>query len=142
MACVLACVDLSPVTDALLAQASRLAKALGVELVVLHVAEPEPDFVGYDPGPQSVRDAVAGRLRETHRALDARVAEIEGARPLMVQGQAAEAILDHAGRLGAELVVLGSHGHGKLYDLIVGSVASDVVKKATLPIVLVPDPGR
>jgi nucleotide-binding universal stress UspA family protein len=81
-------------------------------------------------------------LREQHRELDARtealVAQGIDARPLMVQGAAAEAILEHAGRLGAELIVVGSHGHGKLHQLLTGSVAGAVLKRASVPVMMVP----
>jgi nucleotide-binding universal stress UspA family protein len=143
MSCVLACIDLSDVTDAVLSCAVRLANAIGQELVVLHVAAPDPDFVGYEAGPQSVRDQVAKRLREDHRKLEQRVKLATGsvaARALMVQGSAAERIEEHAGRLGAELIVLGSHGHGRLRRLLVGSVTNAVLKRSTIPVVIVPSP--
>jgi len=145
MACILACIDFSVVTDRVLDAGARLSRALGAELVVLHVAAPDPAFVGYDPGPQSVRNQIAEELREEHAELAARVARLlesgVNARPLMVQGASAERILEHAARLGAELVVLGSHGHGKLYDLLVGGVAGAVLRQARVPVVMVP-PAR
>jgi nucleotide-binding universal stress UspA family protein len=143
MSCVLACIDLSDVSDAVLACAVRLADALGEELIVLHVAAPDPDFVGYEAGPQSVRDQVAARLREDHRKLEERVKLASGSHParaLMVQGSAAERIDEHAARLGAALIVLGSHGHGRLHQLLVGSVTNAVLKRATIPVVIVPSP--
>ena len=141
---VLACVDFSPVSDDVLACAAALSEALGAELVALHVAAPDPDLVGWEAGPQSVRNQVAEQLREQHRELQARVAalSVARARPLMVQGATAESILDHAGRLGARFVVLGSHGHGKLYELLAGSVAAQVLRKASVPIVVVPPKER
>jgi nucleotide-binding universal stress UspA family protein len=142
MARILACIDFSDVTDRVLDAAARLSRALGAELVVLHVAAPDPAFVGYDPGPQSVRDNVAEELREQHRELGTRVSALVAggvnARALMVQGATAERISEHAERLGAEFVVLGSHGHGKLHHLLVGSVADAVLRRARVPVLTVP----
>jgi nucleotide-binding universal stress UspA family protein len=142
MACILACIDFSDVSERVLATGAKLSHAHGIELVALHVAAPDPEFVGYEVGPQSVRDQLAGQLREQHRELGARVAALVGqglrARPLMVQGVTAECINEHAQRLGAELLVLGSHGHGKLHQLLVGSVADAVLRRARVPVVLVP----
>ena len=64
MKTILVPVDFSDTTAPVLAEAQVLAKALGGDLVLLKVAEPEPDFVGFEPGPQTVRvasgmDAVA-----------------------------------------------------------------------------------
>ncbi len=128
-------------TGDVLSCASRLASSLDLELVVLLVADPSPDFVGYEAGPDSVRHNVAEHLREEHRQLEEIVAALDKgvrARPLMVQGVAMERIADHAARLGAEYIVLGSHGHGKLYDLLVGSVADGVLRSAKVPVVMVP----
>jgi len=139
---VLACVDLSPISEAVLACAARLARGLETELVAIYVAPPEPEFVGYAAGPQSVRDQVAERLRAQHRELEARVRTLTNgglsAKALMVQGPTTETILSHAERLGAELIVVGSHGHGKLHDLLVGSVADGVLRRASAPVVVVP----
>ena len=38
----------------------------------------------------------------------------------------------------AEYIVMGSHGHGAMYDLLVGSTTHGVLKKAPCPVVVVP----
>jgi nucleotide-binding universal stress UspA family protein len=38
----------------------------------------------------------------------------------------------------ADYVIMGSHGHGKLYDFLVGSTASGIIKKATCGVIIVP----
>src|SRR5436190_6887726 len=40
----------------------------------------------------------------------------------------------------ADLLVLGSHGHGRLYHAVLGSVAEACVRAATCPVVVVPTP--
>lgn len=140
---VLACVDPSEACEALLVVARDLCGPSG-ELVILHVGDPEPAFVGYGIGPDSVRRAVASELRSEHRHVQdmAKRLEAEGASvtPLMVQGPVAEKILEHAARLASDFIVLYSKRHGALHDLIAGSVARGVLKGATVPVVLVPAP--
>ncbi|HWB38062.1 MAG TPA: universal stress protein [Rugosimonospora sp.] len=58
----------------------------------------------------------------------------------VVQGSAVEALLDSA--RGAHLLVLGSHGHGRLYHAVLGSVAQECVRDARCPVVVVPAPAR
>ena len=41
-------------------------------------------------------------------------------------------------KLEADLVIMGAHRHGALYNLFVGSVASEVMKRMTFPLLLVP----
>jgi nucleotide-binding universal stress UspA family protein len=40
--------------------------------------------------------------------------------------------------LEVELIVLGSHGHGLLFDALVGSISAGVLRKSTLPVLIVP----
>jgi len=111
-------------------------------MTLLHVAEPDPDFVGYDVGPSTVRDAVAHKLRSEHGQLDAfrDYVEQQGvhARALMVQGATLEKILSQIERQGAGYVIVGSHGHGGLRDLITGSAIQGLLKRSPVPVVVVP----
>jgi nucleotide-binding universal stress UspA family protein len=142
---VLVPVDFSEVTDAVLATATRLAKALGAKAWLIHVAAPEPDFVGYEVGPQSVRDNVARELRAAHQKLEEyqealRADGIE-VNARLLPGTVPEKILQEADELAPTLIVIGSHGHGALYDLLAGSACEGVLKHATCPVVVVPGRG-
>lgn len=138
----LVCVDFSEVTEAVVAQAQSIATLTSARVRVLHVAAPDPDFVGFEAGPDSVRHQVALGLREEHAKLE-RIAErlrSEGvaASPMMVQGSTVATILDQARRFEADLIVLGSHGHGALFHLIAGSVAEGVLREGAVSVLVVP----
>ena len=139
-------VDFSDTTAPVLAEAQVLAKALGGELVLLKVAEPEPDFVGFEPGPATVRVAVAHDYRAEHVRLDELKAQAAASglavMALHVQGPIVEKILDQAEERGARMIVMGSHGHGALYELLVGSITQGVLKGAKCPVVVVPAHGK
>lgn len=45
-----------------------------------------------------------------------------------------------AAALDAELMVLGSHGHGAVYDKLVGSTSQRAIHHASCPVVILPDP--
>ena len=49
-------------------------------------------------------------------------------------------IAEEAKALKADYIVIGSHGHGAFYDLLVGSTTSGVLKKASCAVVVVPVP--
>lgn len=142
MKTILVPIDFSGVTDAAIRSASALARAFESDLVLLHVGAPDPDFVGYDPGPPSVRDYVAEQFREEHSQLQGLKHAIdlpeERVTALLIQGITAEKILEEAKRMGADLIVMGSHGHGALHNLLVGSVTEGVLKEATCPVLVVP----
>ena len=47
-------------------------------------------------------------------------------------------ILEQAGALGADYIVMGSHGHGAVYDLLIGGTTHAILKRARCPVVVVP----
>ena len=146
MRCLLAAIDFSDVTQRLVAEATRLAGALGAPLYLLHVEAPDPDFVGYEAGPEYIRDAAAHEAMAHHdqlRRLRDQAKETGAeAHAFVIQGPAVEKILLEAERLDAGLIVLGSHGHGALHHLLSGSVAQGVLKRADVPVLVVPSvPG-
>jgi nucleotide-binding universal stress UspA family protein len=52
-------------------------------------------------------------------------------------GHVAETIAAYATEKGFDRIVIGSRGHGALADLLLGSVARDVLRLATVPVTLV-----
>ena len=139
---VVAAIDFSERTEAVVALASSQAKAFQAKLWLVHVAAPEAGFVGYDAGPQSVRDNVAKHIRERHREIQeladgVRSAGVETT-ALLIRGVTVKALLSEAERLEADLLVLGSHGHGLMHRVLLGSVSQAVLQKSTIPVLLIP----
>ncbi|GAB5525882.1 MAG: hypothetical protein Roseis2KO_37540 [Roseivirga sp.] len=66
---ILVAVELTPEDTATLSMAINLAKAFSAKLWLLHVAQPDPEFVGYEVGPQYIRDSRAEELRREHRLI-------------------------------------------------------------------------
>ncbi|MBW9266294.1 MAG: universal stress protein [Candidatus Thiodiazotropha sp. (ex. Lucinisca nassula)] len=143
---ILAVVDLSESTANIVEKAEELAIALLAKLWLLHVAEPEPDFVGYDVGPQSVRDTLSQKFHDQHRQLQEIAERMRGngidATALLFQGSTVETILHEASRLDVDMIVIGSHGRGAMYHLLMGSVTEGVLHAAKCPILVVPTHNR
>jgi len=142
MKTILVPVDFSPVTLSVLAAAEDLARGLGAHLYLIHVAAPEPDFIGLDVGPQHVRDWRAVQLREEHRDVQRMALELEergtDVTPLLIQGPTVETILSQADKLDADMIILGSHGGSRLLDALVGSVSKGVLQRANRPVLIIP----
>lgn len=138
---ILVAVDFSPVSDRVYEVAVEMAPRLGARVLVLHVSEPEVDYVGVAPpqayviGEESVRKAAEARLAAARERMAAGgvVAEV-----LHRWGPPVATILEEADRSGAGLVILGSHGHGALYNLLVGSVAEGVLRHSRVPVLVIP----
>ena len=144
MKTILVPVDFSDVSGKVAETAASLAKVFGSRVILVHVAEPEPEFVGYDPGPLSVRVAIAADIHAEQRRLDA-LKEKFGAADIValhVQGSIPDEILELAHDHAADLIVMGSHGHGTLFNLFVGSVTAAVLKETRCPVLVVPSNRR
>ena len=138
----LVAVDFSDPTDLILRVARRLARSLGASVWVVHAAEPEPDFVGYDAGPEVVRGQVAKELRDEHRQLQEytdqlREAGVE-AKAMLVRGPTVETILEMADKQESDLIVVGSHGRGMIAEVLMGSVSQGLIRAGQCPVTVVP----
>lgn len=142
MKTILVPIDFSDVTARVTETARKFAAAFESRIVLLSVAEPEPDFVGFDPGPSTVRMAVARDFKVERQRLEELKAECANSgcevTALHIQGPIVEKILHEVGSQQADLIVIGSHGHGAFYDLLVGSVTQGIIKGARCPVVVVP----
>lgn len=143
---ILAAIDFSEVTPSLRTLATDLAKRHDAKLWLIHVAAPDPDFIGFKTGPQYIRDHRAEQLRQEHIDLQAMAAEVRGegveAEALLVQGPTAEILLAEVERLKVDMVVVGSHGRSALYRAFVGSVSEQVLRECKVPVLVVPTPDR
>jgi len=139
---ILVAVDLESGDPALLEQASALASKFGSKVWIVHVAAPDPDFVGYDPGPAYVRKILVEDFRDEHKAvhryaeeLKSKNIEVEG---LLVQGPTVETIFYEAKKLEADLLILGSHRHNFLKRVFGQEVAKAVIQESKIPMLIVP----
>lgn len=146
MKTILVPIDFSDVTKPVIDTAREFAAAFASRLILLNVAEPEPDFVGFEAGPPTVRMAVARDFKVERQRLDELKTQCAAAgvnvAALHIQGPIVEKILHEAGEQQADMIIIGSHGHGALYDLLVGTVTQGVIKSATCPVVVVPAPAK
>jgi len=133
--------DFSAVSEKQMKAIARLAHE-DRHFYLLHVAEPEPDFVGFETGPDVVRDQMAEQFHREHEQIQAMAQRLRDdgreATALLVQGPTVDTILGQAERLEADLIVVGSHGHGAVYDMLVGSISSEVIRRSTVPVLVVP----
>src|SRR5437868_10332839 len=110
MKTILVPVDFSDATPRVVETAHSMARALRSRIVLLHVTEPEPEFIGFEPGPLVVRTAVARDYRVEHQKLDELKAKVSSGGyevlALHLQGPLVEKILDQANEQGADLIVM------------------------------------
>ncbi|HWZ95282.1 MAG TPA: universal stress protein [Opitutaceae bacterium] len=136
--------DFSATSVGLLQTAATLAQSLDARLVVLHVLQPiapigDPMMMPDMAQIASMQKAAEKDARAQLTRACEKVAELGVAvEPELRDGPASAVILERARALPADLVVMGSHGHTALYDLLLGSTSHAVLKKSPCPVVIVP----
>lgn len=139
---ILVTIDFSKNEKLLIDHAFQLAKAFESKLWLIHIAAPDPDFVGYDVGPQYIRDTRASELREEHKLIQEIIEQVKAggvdAEGLLVQGETIEMIMEESKKLTIDLIVTGHHDHSFFYKAFTGSVSNAIINKSKIPVLLVP----
>lgn len=142
MKTILVPIDFSPVTRAVIAEAVALGRALRARLVLLNAVQPPMIVTELAPlvgealqYTAEVERGSRNHLRRLQSSLAARHIKVDA---VCAQEFPVALILAQARKLKARYIVLGSHGHSAFYDLVAGSTANGVLKRATCPVVIVP----
>ncbi|MFS8616522.1 MAG: universal stress protein [Solitalea sp.] len=139
---ILIAVDDSPFSERAVQTGYRLAHATEGEVTLIHVIDitlAAGDMMSGAFAPellQSVKDSGAKLLAD----ITARYAQDVPTRVLMPEDRPVQGILKIAAEWQPHLIVLGTHGRTGLEHLLMGSVAEQVVRKATCPVLVVPKP--
>jgi nucleotide-binding universal stress UspA family protein len=143
-------VDFSTPSRAALGWAFAYAQRNPCDIHVLHVIDGHAHLSEVlDPTPSRLQNELADVTREEKEEL-ARSAHTTQERDRIGQlhhhvciGKPAAEIVRLAGKLGCDLVVMGTHGRrGAIERVLVGSVAERVVRDAPCPVVCVKTPGK
>lgn len=139
---ILVTIDFITNEQILIDKAFQLAEKFDSKIWLIHIAAPDPDFVGYEVGPQYIRDSRASELRKEHKLLQehANALKVKGinAEGLLVQGPTVEMILKETVKLNIDLIIVGHHKHNFIYNAFVDSVSRETVKNSKIPVLVVP----
>ena len=146
MKTILVPVDFSPATRAVLSAARKLADVTGDRVVLLHVVVPPVISTDYGLTLDMMHETLVafrktGEQQLAHLEQELATHEVEVS-SRQVDGYPSAQILDQARRLRADYIVLGSHGHTAIYDLLVGSTTHTVLQNAPCPVLIVPPAPR
>lgn len=139
MKTILAPIDLSDAAAGVTSEARALAGILGGKVSLLHVVPPPVVINEYSPEAERLADE---EQQSAEQSLDYWKQNLTTlgveAETSLRHGPPVATILDEAVRINADYVVMGSHGHGALYNLLVGGTASGVIQRSPCPVVIVP----
>jgi nucleotide-binding universal stress UspA family protein len=125
-----------------------IARRAGAQLELVTVDVPPPPLIS-DAGLLRYDSAWASAARDRAlaylEAVAERISRAAGptvARTVRSGGKVAELLVEHAARVGADLVVMSTHGHGPLKRAWLGSVADAVARHSPVPVLLVRPEGE
>ncbi len=132
-------VDLARTNDAFLATVADLIRNLPAEATLLHVCN-IAEYVGVQGETGMAFDQYLDGIRARLQTVVARL--LPEGMPVRVEvlpGDAiADTILQAAQEWNVDMIVVGTHGRRGLSRLVLGSVAEAVLRRSTVPVVVVP----
>lgn len=139
---ILVLIDFGDPTEKVAAYTTKLALAFNAHCWLLHVASPDPEFVGYEPGPQYIRDHRADELKKEHLTLVKMQSQFQenqlSCEILLIKGNPVEVIHSEIKKRDIDLVVMGHHRRTSLREWIVGSVGKEVIRDCHVPLFIIP----
>ena len=139
---ILVAIDFGDREELLVEKAIELGQKFNSKIWIVHASAPDPDFVSFEAGPQSVRDERAKALHKENRDVGilADMAKSKGldAVGLLIKGTTIEVILEESEKLSADILIIGHKKHGFIEKLIKGSVSGVVFQQSKIPVLIVP----
>ncbi len=139
---VLVPLDGSGFAEAALPIATQLVERAGGRLYLATADQPSPALIGQGENTSALA-ALGEECRLEDESYLARTAAGLGnvgegpVRVSLLEGPVGEAICEEAGRVGADLIVMSTHGRNAMGRALLGSVADYVVRHAARPVLLV-----
>ncbi len=140
--------DYNPSAEKIAKTGYAYAKALGATTALVHVisdavyyAMDYAPFMGYESPFNSTNFEVVEELRNGAEKFLKSTAEHLGTKAIatkVLDGETADAILDYAVENDIDLLVLGSHSHSALENVLMGNTAVKVVRHSKIPVLIVP----
>jgi len=141
-------VDGSPPSERAVAVCAALAAALNADVTIIHV-NVDPVMVVPPVAPTEamitppvLTDEALQEAEAAGEAVLARAAEALRARGVTVttrraRGPVGRRVVEAANEVAADLIVVGSHGHGRLEELLLGSVSDAVARHARCSVLII-----
>lgn len=134
---ILLATDFGPITQAALHYSLAIARRYGATVYLVHVVPPDIFQFGGSEAKTTLDDA----WREAQRHMTDLLigGHLHGVqhKVLVEQGNVWEVLSAKVEELGVDLLVIGTHGRSRLGKLLLGSVAEEIFRQATCPVLMV-----
>ena len=134
---ILVAVDGSPDADAALAHAAALARDQRARLTLVTAVPQVPATALLASGAAPPRSEVVKHYCELLRQAADELPQDISVTTLLVEGPPARALIERARSGAFDLIVMGSHGHGRLHTSLLGCVSQKVLSASPIPVLLI-----
>lgn len=139
---ILVAVDGSPDAEAALDHAAELARDQHARLTLVTAIPQLPATALLASGATPPRTEVVRHYADMLRAAAATLPEDVSVTTLLVEGPPARALIERARSGDFDLIVMGSHGHGRLHQSLLGCVSQKVLSCSPVPVLLIRAPAE
>ncbi|HID98572.1 MAG TPA: universal stress protein [Thermodesulfobacteriaceae bacterium] len=134
-------VDFTTSSTKVLPYVKYMAEKLAATIHIIHVVRGPEEFSGFEMGAAWYASFEGEILKGAEQAmtnfLEDNMTGIDAVESSIKLGDAVEQILKEADNIGADLIIIGTHGRKGLEKIMFGSVAEGVVKRAECPVMTV-----
>ena len=142
---ILVAVDFSNATQMILEKTETLALDLSAKVYILHVIEQELDLDD-EFGSETIYNQISREFPMEYKELQKAVDKLRksgiDATAILTQGITVEMIVQKSKKLAADMIIIGSHGHGGVHHLMFGSVSEGVLQSSSCPVLVIPTHER
>jgi len=139
---IMVAIDADERSGVLMDNAIELGKKFDSKIWIVHIATPGTGYVGLMVTPQYISTLHKSEFKAEHELLHKYEIKVrnEGleAEGILINGPTVEMVLEEAGKLNAELIIIGSHEHSFLHNALLGTTSAHLIKKSGIPVLVVP----
>ncbi|MCA1757681.1 MAG: universal stress protein [Bacteroidales bacterium] len=148
---VLIALDYDPTATEVAEKGFLLARSMDAELILLHVVSdmvlyssadysPIMGFTGFNDMSQIQMERTDELKNVSRKYLEKTRQHLgdENIKIVVEEGDFADTIISVAGKMGVDMIVMGSHSRKWLEEILVGSVTETVLRRTEVPLFIVP----
>ena len=120
----------------------EITKSNSTKVWNLHNALTDPDQLEFKVDPLEAPENLAKQFHEEHRQIQdiadrLRESGVDST-ALLAHGTTVEIILKEAADLDVDMNVVGTHGRGAMYQLLMGSFSEEIIHQSRYPVLVIP----
>lgn len=134
-------IDFSEVSEFVAEWAKEFAKKLGAKIHVVFVLEDLTEYEGFYIRAEALTELENLLFEGAQKSMDDFIkkhfSDISEINQIIAKGDVVEKIIETGQRVGADLIIMGTHGRKGLDRILFGSVADGVVKHSPIPVLTI-----